>query len=151
MKSINISVKIDFPPEVDLDNLEDKEYNINDLSDFQELLFEYKRTKMRGGYLSLNGKDEQFRWVFFLDTYEAYSDADTNDLMIDPVFKQKWYKNKYMTAMVLDENLNYHRRVVPASKDEYVEEKELFDKLYTIFKNNQDFIGKYIKRKKKDN
>jgi len=148
-KSVNINLRLDFPPEVDLRGIESKEFNITDLSDYSECLFDYSRVVMRNGYYPL--KFENFRWVFFLDTYEMYDRSESSDLVINSIFSQKWYKNKYMTIIVLDNNFKFHRRIIPATKSDYNEEKELFDKIYKIFETNQNFIGKYIKRAKSDN
>src|SRR5438552_18337882 len=114
--SVTISVKIDFPQEVDLRGVESKEYNIWDLSDFHECMFDYNRIKMRNGYLTLSDRD--FRWIFFLDTYEEYKFDDREDLVLNSVFSQAWYKNKYMTIILLDKNFKFHKRVIPASKED---------------------------------
>ena len=148
--TININVKIEFPPDVDLSGISQKEYGINHLHDFQEILFDYRRVSMRGGYYPLDEKSRGYRWMFFLDTYEVYKDNVKDGLEITPVFNQKWYKNKYMTVVFLNKNFEFFKRIVPASKQEYQEEKELFDDLYKIFKENQYNIGNYIKRDIKD-
>jgi len=148
-KSIKINVKLDFPDEVDLTDLEHKEYGINHLQDFNELLFDYSRTKMRNGYLPL--KEEGFRWMFFLDTYEVYTPEEAKNLELNEVFLQKWYKGKYMTILFLNEDFEFFKRILPASKKEFEEEPILFRRLYKILKDNQDKVGGYIKRLKKDN
>ena len=147
--SINIKVRLDFPSEVDLSGVDNKEYGINHLHDFNELLFDYSRIKLRNGYFPL--KEEGFRWIFFLDTYDTYTSGDAEDLFLNEVFHQKWYKGKYMTVVFLDENFEFFKRVLPATKKEFIEEPILFNKLYKVLKDNQDSIGSYIKRLKKDN
>lgn len=148
MKSVRINVRLDFPPEVDLSGLEEKEYGINHLHDFHEIFSHYCKINRRNGYFPL--KEEGYRWMFFLDTYETYSPKETEDLHMDPVFLQKWYRCKYMTVVFIDNNFEVFTRTLPATQQEYEEEKQLFDKLYKIFRENQDFIGRYVKRNKRD-
>ena len=145
-KKLNLSVEVEFPSDVNLEDVNTYGYGLNHVNDFCDILFEYKKLNTRNGYLPI--KEEGYRWMFFSDTYEEYSSKDEKMLKMDPVFNQKWYKNKYMTIYFIDQNFKVFRRVLPASKREYEEESCLFDKLYKIFRENQDFIGKYIKRNK---
>ena len=48
-------------------------------------------------------------------------------------------------------NFEFFKRVLPASIEEMEEEPTLFKRLYKILKDNQDTVGRYIKRDKKDN
>jgi hypothetical protein len=148
--SISIKLRLDFPSEVDLAGIEHKEYGVNHLHDFQEIFTDYNRVSRRNGYYPLDEKARGYRWMFFLDTYELYKDKDKELLELNSVFGQKWYKGKYMTIVFLDKNFEFHKRVIPATKQEYQEEKKLFDELYCIFKENQHKIGGFIKREAKD-
>lgn len=143
---LNFTIQVEFPPEVNVSDFENKIYSIWDLSDYQELMADYYRIFRRGGYFSI--KDEEFRWVFFLDTYETYSKEEAKTLELAPVFYQKWYKEKYLTVVFLDKNFKHHKTVIPATSLEYSEEPKLYSKLYQILSDNDDIIGKYIKRKK---
>lgn len=143
IKTVNINVKLEFPPEVNLEGIVNQEYGIMHMHDFYEIIFTYCKLKSRSGYHHI--KDDKYRWMFFLDTYEKYSPEESKELHMNYVFQQKWYKGKHMTVMFINKDFEVFTRVLPASEQEYIEEKSLFDDLYRVFKENQDFIGKYLK------
>ena len=142
-KSYAFSMRVDFPLEVDLENIPKKEFSVWDLDDYQDMMFSYCFVNQRKNYYPI--KNTGYRWLFFMDTYDVYDVAESKDLELTSVFKQKWYKNKYMTVIFLDKDMKYHKRVIPASKQEYLEEKEVFDKLYKILDKYDNYIGNYIK------
>lgn len=142
-KTLSIKASIEFPPDVDLNEVSDKEYNIIELSDFQELMFEYAKVNRKGTYLPL--KDKNFRWIFFSDIYEPYENKEKSNLVLTDVFGEKWYRNKFMTVIFLDRDLKYGKYTIPATHQEYNEDKRIYDTLYKVLKTNNNIIGKYIK------
>lgn len=145
-KTLSLKVSIEFPADVDLTGLPDKEYNILELSDFQDLHHEYAKVNQLGRYYGLKGTT--FRWIFFSDIYESYSRKDRQDLILTDVFNEKWYRDKFMTVIFLDRDLRYGKYVIPATQLEYNEDKCIYDRLYSALKINHDYVGKYIKREK---
>ena len=146
-KILTLKVNIDFPHDVNLSGLPDKEYNVVELSDFQNLLFEYTRVLRTGMDCPL--KDADFRWIFFSDMYDPYNEKD-EDLKMDPVFNEKWYCGKFMTIIFLDNDLKYGKYVIPATTQEYSESKCIYDKLYRVLRKNRNIVGKYVKNKNMD-
>lgn len=147
MKSIvNFKMQVEFPPEVDLREFPEHPFSIWDLNDYLELFADYNRINMRNTYFPI--KNTEFRWVFFLDSYEKYDHNESKDLQLAPVFSQKWYRGKFMTIVFLDKKFKFHKYVIPATKQDYSENKGLFDKLYQILSHNDDYVGKYITRSK---
>jgi len=142
-KVLSLSLQIEFPQDVDLTSIPNRIFNIWDMSDYQECFADYTRVYMRNGYFPI--KCDKFRWLFFLDSYQTYDKEEAKDLVLTDVFRQKWYKFKFMTIVFLDKDLKFHKRTIPASQLEYEEEKALFDELYKILDYNDDHVGKYIK------
>jgi len=145
-QTLNINVQICFPPEVDLIGLEGKTYNIVELSDYQDLLFEYAKVNKKGMYNPL--KDPNFRWIFFSDVYEIYDKHEIPNLKLEEVYHEKWYSRKFMTVIFLDRDLKYGQYVVPCTHQEYSEDQVIYDKLYAVLRKNNNIIGKYIKTDK---
>lgn len=159
-KEITIKVQLEFPSDVNLEGAEDKVYNILELSDYLELMVNYGALQRKGLYKSF--KDKNFRWVFFSDTYDTYGEEDIENLVLcvnqakdappqktDSVFLERWYQRKFMTVFTLDNNLKYRSYTIPATYQEYFEDKAAFDILYRILKRNNDVVGKYLKTENK--
>lgn len=146
VKNVTLKVDIEFPKDVNIDHIEDRSFNIMELSDFYDLIFAYNTVNKRGLYQNI--KDKKYRWIFFSDEYETYDKEESKDLHMESVFEQKWYVNKFMTVYTLDDNLKYGKYILPATKQEYDEDKELYQKLYQIMRKNDSIIGKNIKTKK---
>ena len=145
-KQVTIKVNLEVPPEVNTDGLVDCCFDIMQLSDLYDLMFAYNIVNAKGLYQNI--KDKNYRWIFFSDEYEIYEREESGDLMLDPVFNQKWYRGKYMTVFTLDNNLKYGKYILPATKQEYSEDKEIYARLYQIMRKNDSTIGKYVKNKK---
>lgn len=145
-KTVTIKVDIEFPPEVNTDGLYDRNFNIMELSDFYDLIFAYNVIRMKCMYQNI--KDKNYRWLFFSDEYETYERDESQDLVLENVFHEKWYKGKIMTVYYLDNDFKYGKYELPANKQEYEENTVIYKQLYIMMRKNNNYIGKYIKNKK---
>lgn len=146
MKMTTLKVSVEFPTEVNISGIEEKEFNINDWCSYQELVFAYKVISKKDLYCNI--KDKNYKWLFFSDTYETYSNNEAEDLVLNDNFREKWYKNKFMTVYFIDNNFKCGAYVIPATSQEYKEDKAIYDDLYRVLKRNNNVIGKYIKNEK---
>lgn len=146
IKNVTIKVDVGFPKDVNAEGVEDRNFNIIELTDFYDMFTAYNAVNVKGLYQNIKGKG--YRWMFFSDEYETYEKDEIEDLAMEPVFKEKWYLGKFMTVYTLDENLKYGKYILPATKQEYEEDKLIYQRLYQIMKKNNSIIGKYVKNKK---
>lgn len=145
-KAVTIKVGLEFPQDVNIEGLSDINFDIMQLTDFYDLMFAYNIVNSKGLYQGI--KDKNYRWVFFSDEYEVYDKEESKELIIEPVFNEKWYRGKFMTVYLLGNDFKYGKYILPTTKQEYDEDRVLYQGLYQMMRKNNSLIGKVIKNKK---
>jgi len=145
MEEVRITVKVSLPEGFDHTGIDTYDLSLSDICSYADIYSEYSIILKKNKYFPI--KDPEFRWLFFSDITEPYDkgDIDNEELILTPVFNQKWYKNKYMRVLYIDKNFAAGSRIIPTSKQEYNEDKKLYSALYRILNKNESHIGKYLK------